>query len=115
MRVELYGYSDDLIYARIDGTSIHEIGAYIGGEGRYSKALEIRSIGGARGIRAHAIYDGCWSFSAGQLDEGRSIPDGWSVAVQQGHAYSTRLVVDTGAELVEVTREGGKPITEEER
>jgi len=80
----------------------------------YRKAFEIRSIGGARGIRAHAIYDGCWSFAAGQLEDGRSIPDGWSITVQQEHPYSTRLVVDTGVEIVEVTREDGKPLQGED-
>jgi len=44
--------------------------------GQYRKALEVRPRGGA-GIRVHAIYDGCWSFAAGQLEEGRAIPDGW--------------------------------------
>jgi hypothetical protein len=68
----------------------------------------------ARGIQAHAIYDGCWSFAAGQPDENRSIPDGWVIHVEQEHPYSTRLVLDTSAELAEVTREGGKPIDEEE-
>jgi len=117
VKLEFYGASDDLVYVRIDGKTRHELAAYapMRHDGRcYRKALEVRSIGGARGIRVHAIHDGCWSFAAGQLEEERSLPDGWSIAVALEHAYSTRLVVDTGAELVEVTREGGKPINQED-
>jgi hypothetical protein len=113
VKVELYGASDDLIEIRIDGKDRDEIGGYVPmrrDERCYRRALEVRSLGGARGLRAHAIYDGCWSFAAGQLEDGRSIPDGWSVRVEQEHPYSTRLVIDTGAELVEVTGEDGKPL-----
>ena len=35
------------------------------------------------------------------------------LAVTQHHEYSTRLTIDTGAELVEVTAKGGKPIDQE--
>jgi len=141
-RVEIWGRFDDLIYLRIDGKDRDEIDGHgrddgkdrdeIDGHGRddgkdrdeigghdsvddqHSRALEVRSIGGARGIRVHAIYDGCWSFAAGQLAKDRAIPAEWSVRVEQEHGYSTRLVIETGDELVQVTREGGKPLDDGE-
>ena len=127
-RVEIWGRFDDLIYLRIDGKDRDEIDGHgrddgkdrdeIGGhdsvDDQHSRALEVRSIGGARGIRVHAIYDGCWSFAAGQLAKDRAIPAEWSVRVEQEHGYSTRLVIETGDELVQVTREGGKPLDDGE-
>jgi hypothetical protein len=115
VKIEFYGRSDDGINVRIDGAYKDELGAYVPmarERRRYRKALEVRSIGGARGVRVHAIYDGCWSFAVGQLEDGRSIPDGWTLTVEQEHPYSTRLVVDSGAEPVEITGDQGGPIDE---
>lgn len=114
MKIEFWGGSDDLIEVRIDGKNHAEIGGYISGEGRYSKALEVRSVVGTLGLRVHAIYDGCWSFSAGQIEEGLFIPQGWTLTVEQQHAYSTRLLVNTGDDSVHVTRENGKPLSSDE-
>jgi hypothetical protein len=44
----------------------------------------------------NAICDGCWSFAAGQLDEGGSIPDDWALRLEQENAYNVRLAIDTG-------------------
>jgi hypothetical protein len=109
MKIEFYGHSDDCIEIRRDGKNFEEIGGYIPGDGCYSKALEVRSIGGARGVRIHVIWDGCWSFAVGQLEEDRGLP-GWSFRVELEHGYSTRLVIETGEEMVEVTSENGKPL-----
>jgi hypothetical protein len=109
MKIIFYGSSDDIIGISVDGDR-DEVGGYISGEGRYSKAIELRSDVGTVGIRVHAIYDGCWSFAAGQIDESIAIPDGWTIRVEQEHAYSTRLVVDTGTNSVRVTGEDGKAL-----
>jgi hypothetical protein len=34
------------------------------------------------------IYDGGGSFAAGQLEDERPMPDGWSISVQPEHPYS---------------------------
>ncbi len=114
MKIDFYGHSDDLIEIRIDGKDRHEIDGYIADSSNYSRALEVRTIGGALGVRVHAIYDGCWSFAVGQLEDGRSLPSGWTFALAQEHPYSTRLSIDTGGEIVEVTHKDGKPFAEGE-
>jgi len=114
VKVEIYGSMDDLIEIRIDGEHRHELGGSNSGNGRYARTLEVRAIGGTHGIRVHAIYDGCWSFAAGQPDGllRSAIPPGWSVTVEQEHRNSTRLVLDTGAQPVRVLRDGGRPISD---
>lgn len=50
-------------------------------------------LGGAMRIRA--LYDGCWSFAVGQVDEDIPLP-GWPVAVEQYESgYSTLLRIQT--------------------
>lgn len=114
MKIAFYGHSDDCIEIDINGKHRDEVGGYIKGDGNYSRALEVRTIGGAQGVRVHVIYDGCWSFAVGQLEDGRSLPHGWSFAIAQEHPCSTRLTVDTGDDLCEVTRKDGKPLEEGE-
>lgn len=104
MRIEIYGASDDLIEVRVDGKNKDEFGGYIEGNGRYSRSLRVASIGGARAVRVHAIYDGCWSFAVGQIEDGRSLP-GWSFVTEQEHAYSAKLVIVTGDDPVTVVLE----------
>lgn len=62
------------------------------------------TLGGKMRIRA--IYDGCWSFSVGQVDEEIPLPP-WPVRVEQSPRtpYSVRLVVEVPDD-VKVFREG---------
>lgn len=115
MRFEFYGGSDDIISIRVDGLDVDEVGGFITDDGRYSRAVEVRSVGGAMGVRVHAIYDGCWSFAAGLIEDGRGIPNGWTIGTDQEHEYSTRLVIDTGGEQATVTAEDGAPLHEDEQ
>lgn len=64
---------------------------------QYRQTLEVRRAT-APGSACMASYDGCWAFAGGQLDEGRAIMEAWQLRVEQEHAYSARLVIDTGDE-----------------
>ena len=61
------------------------------------------SLGGKLHVRA--IYDGCWSFSAGLVSE--DIPVTWPIRCEHDGRYSMNLIVDTGDEDVAVL--GFKP------
>ena len=81
-----YGSSDDLI----------EIEGVMGGDefniikdGPYIATF---NLGGK--MRVHALYDGCWSFAIGQVDEDISLPD-WPFRItQHERGYSTQLEID---------------------
>lgn len=82
-----YGASDDLI--EIEGVKggnefgIFKVGPYIAAF----------NLGGK--MRIHSIYDGCWSFAVGQVDEEIPLPD-WPIRIKWpgGRGYSTRLEID---------------------
>jgi hypothetical protein len=94
------GGSDDLI----------EIEGVKGGDefGALSKDEEFIAgtfnLGGK--LRIRALYDGCWSFSVGQVDEDIPLPN-WPIRVEQSPRtpYSVRLVVECPDD-VKVFREG---------
>ena len=46
-------------------------------------------------VRIYALYDGCWSFAVGQVDEGTPLPE-WPVTVRQSTttAYSTEMTIE---------------------
>jgi hypothetical protein len=94
-----------------------QIGAHVAmrRDGRRDRqVLDVQSLDGGRAVRAQAIHDGCSSFAADPLADGRPTPGGGSSAVQQEHPYRTRLVIDADAERACVTREVGKLIDGEE-
>lgn len=98
MLIEIYGGSDDIIGYRVDGGrkaggKQGEIGGSVGGDGRYSRSLTVTTVGGSKGVRVHAIYDGCWSFAVGQIEEGRQVPKDWTFGIDMEHEYSTRLLI----------------------
>jgi hypothetical protein len=100
VKVMFAGSSDDLI--QVEGCP--------GGDefGIYGKGPHVATFNLGGRVRVHAIYDGCWSFAAGQLDESIPFPD-WSVRVTAGRGgYSTRLEIDTGEEPVFVGLEPDK-------
>lgn len=119
MKVEIYGLADDEIGVRVDGEIRHQIttaGTLVEEPPpALLLTLEVRSTDverteAERGVRVHGIYDGRWSFAAGYLGEDMPIPDGWSLRMERQHPSSMRMVVDTGAEPVEVTFERGDPL-----
>lgn len=45
-------------------------------------------------MRIRALYDGCWSFSVGQVDEEIPLPD-WPIRIKQHErGYSTEMEID---------------------
>ena len=52
-------------------------------------------------LKVYVIYDGCWSFAAGLVDE--DIPVDWAISVKQNR-YAMDLIVDTGDEAVAVVQ-----------
>jgi hypothetical protein len=82
----VYGSSDDLI--EIEGVKGADEFNIIG-DGPYIAAF---NLGGK--MRIHAVYDGCWSFAVGQVDEEIPLPD-WPVRLgAHDSGYSTRLEID---------------------
>ncbi len=43
-------------------------------------------------MRIHAIYDGCWSFAVGQVDEDIALPD-WPIRIRS-EGYSAIVEID---------------------
>ena len=121
MRVKFYGHSDDCLELEIDsrGSDIKdEWGCYLSG-GRHGLSdvhaiARVATIGGTRAVHVHAVYDGGWSFAVGKAganvddtgDDALPLPP-WSFTIIDEHAYSTALIINTGDDLVEVTRVGG--------
>jgi hypothetical protein len=103
-RIEIYGASDDLIEIRIDGKDVDELNVYEDGPYMGSLRLVAKSDPESACL-VHVIYDGCWSFAVGRTDEGKPLPT-WAFSVEPEHDYSTRLVIDTGGELVVITKLG---------
>ena len=81
----IYGSSDDLI----------EIGG-VEGAGEFniiSDDLCIASFVLGNKMRIRALYDGCWSFAVGQVDEDIELPE-WPVKISQAeNGYSTLLEI----------------------
>ena len=58
-------------------------------------------------IRVRALYDGCWSFAVGQVDEDIPLPD-WPIRIEQHEkGYSTALIIECPDD-VKVFREGNR-------
>jgi len=48
---------------------------------------------GSEGLRVHSIYDGCWTFAVGKLDEESGLPE-WKWELRPGErGYSLELVI----------------------
>ena len=101
MKLEFWGSSDDLV--EVEGDFREEYGAWGGGDVGHKASFAI--VGEYGQARVHAIYDGCWSFALGQVDEDIEIPGYWTYAIGQKHGYSSFLAIDTGSEKVGVVRE----------
>lgn len=82
-----YGASDDLIEVTgVKGGD--EFNAYGSKDGIHAKF----NLGGK--MRIYAIYDGCWMFAIGQVDEDILLPD-WPITITQSREvpYSTQLEI----------------------
>ena len=90
--LHIYGASDDLFECEgIPGTD--EFGCYneLDSEaGRYMGSALVKSKEGR--IRIHVIYDGCWSFAIGKVNEDDSFPE-WVVS-STWENYSEHLRID---------------------
>lgn len=93
--ITIYGASDDLIEVQGcegadefnvygDDGKVHWHGDFVGPDVREQ-------------VRVHAIYDGCWHFSAGQVEEDVPLP-AWPLAIRQGTKdeaeYTAVLTID---------------------
>lgn len=88
--VEIYGHSDDIVY--IDG-KIDGAGEYPVHQGTLCARIEIRSrMFEKQRLSVYAIYDGCWHFSVGQIEEGDKDP-GWLQHIVF-ERYTTKLTLD---------------------
>lgn len=106
MKVAIYGASDDLVEISVNGKD-DEIGCYSSDKcPSVNATLLVASIGGARAVHVHCIYNGCWSFAVSQVEEDRSLPP-WTFGIEHGTTYSTKLTIDTGDDAVTVERIGG--------
>jgi hypothetical protein len=86
--VTIYGASDDLV--EIDGCpGADEFGAFQPDDKNLVHASFV--LGGQMRIRA--LYDGCWSFAVGQVDEAILLPDWPVTTTQHDHGYSTLLTI----------------------
>lgn len=94
------GASDDLI--EIEGVKGGD--EYSGMTGRDEIVAGTFNVGGK--LRVRALYDGCWSFAVGQVDEDIPLPD-WPISVTQHPEtpYSVALVIECPDD-VKVFREG---------
>ncbi len=94
MTVTFSGHSDDIVQVT-DARGSDEHGCY-----RSEGLVHAAFIVGGR-IRVRAIYDGCWSFSVGQVTQGIDLPN-WPIRFVQDepdrNGYSVRLEIDAPAE-----------------
>lgn len=93
------GYSDDIISYCV-GDEYDEHSCY--GDGKIHSTM---IIGGK--VKVYAIYDGCWSFAIGQVDEEIPLPD-WDFELQQSDdcEYSTqiKMLVPVGEHNITFTK-----------
>jgi hypothetical protein len=86
--LKMYGASDDLIECEgVHGTEEFNVCAETG------QAHATFLLGNA--LRIHAIYDGCWCFAVGLIDEDIPLPD-WPIRILNSTkcSYSVALEID---------------------
>jgi hypothetical protein len=91
--ITIYGASDDLV--EVSGCEgADEFNVY--GDGKLLWRGDFVAPDDGK-LRVYAIYDGCWHFSVGQVDEGVPLP-GWPLKIRQGGIkeapYSAVLEID---------------------
>jgi len=101
-QITFYGSSDDLV--EVNGPAWFDGAVRLGGE---EFDVGTVGIGDSVSIRAkfflmdaehvkhmaiHALYDGCWSFAVGMVDDEHPLPE-WPPVVQNKYDYSTDLTI----------------------
>lgn len=107
MIITFEGHSDDIVTWGVGKSlvKLHTDEHYVEDCGTVSyAAFRIATPGGTKALVVHAVYanTGTWAFAYGQPVEGSRMPTGWAFTVSQAHEYSTRLLIDTADDLVEV-------------
>jgi hypothetical protein len=90
MKIRIYGASDDLI--EVEGCeNADEFNSYEKGPAVWRG--DLRAPNGEV-MRAHAVFDGCWSVALGQADE-EPMPT-WPISIQQHRSitYSVMAEID---------------------
>lgn len=91
MKIRIYGASDDLI--EVEGCEgADEFNSYEDGPVMWRG--DLRAPDG-EAVRAHAVFDGCWSIALGQRDEYDPFPT-WPITVARhpNMTYSTMVEID---------------------
>jgi len=98
----LYGYSDDIVEVKIynqDTETIileDEIDVTDYGDCSLMKTLKLEELNKKNvGVYIYVIYDGCWSFAVGRLDEDIIIPKDWIIETKNSEKcpYSSELII----------------------
>lgn len=84
-----YGSSDDLI----EVSGVKGANEFYADNANDSRIMGVFQLGGK--MRVYAIYDGCWSFAVGQVDDEIDLPD-WPIRLHPSieNTYSMELAVD---------------------
>jgi len=82
--IKFSGSSDDLIY--VYGEEYCEYGNMV------KKPFYVMSAIENTGLKVYPIYDGCWQFSVGLIDDDDVLPD-WEISLGLAHAYSVELTI----------------------
>lgn len=82
MKIEVYGWSDDIVYVKIGEETMEFYAEDI-------DFLTFYSANDSGGCKIYPIYDrnGCWSFAVGLRDEGLLIPKEWKISIKNGSSY----------------------------
>lgn len=67
---------------------------------QWSGSWQVIRDDGSEGLRVHAIYDGCWTFAVGRLDEDKPLP-GWRWELREGdRPYALELRITAPADAL---------------
>ncbi len=107
MRISIYGASDDLI--EVDMSDLQHKEFYANGleDSDIKTVIRIATPGGRAAIDVYAIYvgEGVWGFAPTMVgdEDGPKMPE-WTITTEQGKGHSAEVTINTGTDLVEVTR-----------
>jgi hypothetical protein len=105
--ITFYGRSDDLV--EVEGcTGADEFYAadvsIAGAEACWKADLVAPATWAREQMRVRAIYDGCWSFAVGQVDEDLPMP-AWALTLtthESGHSVELRIDAPEGTRLTNI-------------
>lgn len=104
MIVTFEGHSDDIVCTGVGNSlaKLREDEESVDNHG--VRGFVVATPGKTRGVAVVAVYGavgGTWVFAYGQMDEDKPLPP-WAFTTSVAHGYSTRLVIDTIDDLVEL-------------